>query len=90
MGNHVAVLDSGAGNSTVLNVKKANLIKNEFPVQFSAALMYKDLHCLQDLCRAMKRPLFTGSTAKELYALARAKGLESDDFSGVYRALREW
>jgi 3-hydroxyisobutyrate dehydrogenase len=85
----IDILLSGAGNSMVLNAKRENLARNEFPTHFSSALIYKDLHYLQDLCRTMNKPLFTGSIVKELYALTRSKGFDDKDFSAVYRVFRD-
>jgi len=80
----VEILLSGAGNSMVLSAKKENLVRGEFPTHFSSALIYKDLHYLQDLCRTLNRPLLTGSIAKEAFALAKARGIGQQDFSAVY------
>jgi 3-hydroxyisobutyrate dehydrogenase len=85
----IDILASGAGNSAVLNAKKDKLLNEDFSTHFSSALIYKDLHYLQDLARTMKRPLFTGSIAKELFGLTFAKGLDAMDFSGIYRILKE-
>jgi 3-hydroxyisobutyrate dehydrogenase len=85
----IDILLSGAGNSMVLNAKKENLAKGDFPTHFSSALIYKDLHYLQDLCRTMKKPLFTGSMVKELFALTRSRGIDQLDFSAIYRIFRE-
>lgn len=85
----IGILLTGAGNSMVLNAKKENLARDEFPTQFSSALIYKDLHYLQDLCRTMKKPLFTGSIVKELYAVTRSKGFDDQDFSAIYRVFRD-
>jgi 3-hydroxyisobutyrate dehydrogenase len=85
----INILLSGAGNSMVLNAKKTNLARDEFPPQFSTALIYKDLHYLQDLCRSMNRPLFTGSIVKELYAVTQSKGFNDQDFSAIYRVFRD-
>ena len=82
------ILAAGAGNSGVLNAKRQKLLDENFDVHFSAAAIYKDLHFLQDLARELKRPLFTGSTAKEIFALAAAKNLEKMDFSVVYKVLK--
>ncbi len=83
------ILASGAGNSMVLNAKKEKLLREDFSVHFSSALIYKDLHYLQDLARTMKRPLFTGSIAKELFGLTFGRGLETMDFSAIYTILKE-
>ena len=85
----IEILLSGAGNSMVLNAKKENLKNGEFPTHFSSALIYKDLHYLQDLCRALKRPLFTGSIVKEIFGLTRSRGTDHLDFSAVYQVFRD-
>lgn len=82
------ILAAGAGNSMLLNAKRDKLITQDFSTQFSSALIYKDLHYLQDLARSMKRPLFMGSMAKELFGMTFAKNVDELDFSAVYKALR--
>jgi 3-hydroxyisobutyrate dehydrogenase len=81
-------LAAGAGNSGVLNAKRQKLLDEDFSPHFSAALVYKDLHYMQDLARSLGRPDFMGSLAKELYALAYLDGLESQDFSVIYAILK--
>jgi hypothetical protein len=44
---------------------------------------------LEDLARTLKRPMFTGSTAKELFALTFKDEKEKLDFSVVYDVLRQ-
>jgi 3-hydroxyisobutyrate dehydrogenase len=86
----VNIILSGAGNSMVLNGKRDMLIREDFPTQFSSALIYKDLHYLQDLAKSLKRPLFTGSATKELYAMTFSKGIAAEDFSAIYKVFRQW
>lgn len=83
------ILKAGAGNSAVLDAKRDKLLTEDFSTHFSAALLYKDLHYMQDLARQMRWPLFTGSAVKELFAMTFPRGLDSLDFSAVYRALKE-
>ncbi len=83
------ILAAGAGNSMVLNAKKDKLLKEDFSTHFSSSLIYKDLHYLQDLARTLKRPLFTGSIAKELFGMTFGRDMASMDFSGIYRILKE-
>jgi 3-hydroxyisobutyrate dehydrogenase len=85
----IDILLAGAGNSMVLNAKKDKLKNEEFSTHFSSALIYKDLHYLQDLCRTMKKPLVTGSMVKEVFALTRSKGIDHLDFSAVYRIFQD-
>jgi 3-hydroxyisobutyrate dehydrogenase len=82
------IFAAGAGNSMVLSAKKEKLNKLDFSVHFSSALIYKDLHYLQDLARRLRRPLFTGSIVKELFGMTFKTGKETLDFSGVYEVLK--
>jgi 3-hydroxyisobutyrate dehydrogenase len=86
----VDIILSGAGNSAVLNGKKDMLVRGDFPTQFSSALIYKDLHYLQDLAKSLKRPLFTGSATKELYAMTFSKGIAAEDFAAIYKIFRQY
>lgn len=82
------ILASGAGNSAVMNAKKEKLLKEDFSTHFSSALIYKDLHYLQDLAKTLGRPLFTGSIVKEMFALTFKDKLDTLDFSALYKALK--
>ncbi|HMK45914.1 MAG TPA: NAD(P)-dependent oxidoreductase [Methanocella sp.] len=86
----VDILLAGAGNSAVLNGKKNMLVNEDFPTQFSSSLIYKDLHYLQDLARSLKKPLFTGSSVKELYGMTFSMGIEGEDFATVYKVLKKY
>lgn len=85
----IDILLSGAGNSMILNVKKQKLLDEDFTPHFSTSLIYKDLQYLQDLVYSMKRPLFTGSIVKELFALSMGKNLSEQDFSIIYKVFKE-
>jgi len=84
------IFAAGAGNSMVLNAKREKLINEDFSTHFSSSLIYKDLHFLQDLAKSLKRPLFTGSIAKELFGMTLSRDIDHLDFSGVYKVLKEW
>jgi 3-hydroxyisobutyrate dehydrogenase len=79
------ILAAGAGQSMVLNAKRAKLESGDFSPHFTNSLIYKDLHCLQDLAYHERRPLYTGAMTRELFARAVAEGMEALDFSSVYR-----
>lgn len=85
----VEILGSGAGNSLVFNAKRDKIIQDDFSTHFSVSLIHKDLHYLQDLARELRMPLFMGSISKELYSLAEARGMGQDDFSSVYKAIKD-
>ncbi|MFZ5774435.1 MAG: NAD(P)-dependent oxidoreductase [Thermodesulfobacteriota bacterium] len=83
------ILSVGGGNSLVLNAKRNKLLSEDFSTHFSGALIYKDLHCLQDLAYEEKRPLFTGAVVKELYAKTFGAGIAQEDFSAVYKLFKK-
>jgi len=83
------ILSAGAGNSMVLNAKKAKLQSEDFSPHFTNALIYKDLHCLQDLAYELKTPLFTASVVKDLFGKAVESGLKDQDFSSIYRVFKK-
>ncbi len=82
------ILAAGGGNSLVLNAKKKKLLVEDFSTHFSNALIYKDLHCLQDLAYEQKKTLFTGSVVKELFAKTFEQGFAHEDFSAIYKVFR--
>jgi len=84
----IEILAVGGGNSMVLNAKKAKLLNDDYSTHFSNALIYKDLHCLQDLAFELKKPLFSASAVKELFARTFEKGIDREDFSAIYKLFK--
>jgi 3-hydroxyisobutyrate dehydrogenase len=82
------ILSVGGGNSAVLNAKKEKLLQEDFSNHFSNALIYKDLHNLQDLAYEQKKILFIGAITKELYAMTFEKGIEQEDLSAIYKIFK--
>ncbi len=87
-GDVLDILAVGGGKSLVLDAKKQKLLDEDFATHFSAALIYKDLHCLQDLAYEQKQPLVTAAAAKELFARTFDAGISGEDFSAVYRLVK--
>ncbi len=87
-GDVLDILAAGGGSSLVLNAKKGKLLVEDFSTHFSNALIYKDLHCLQDLAYEQKKTLFTGSVVKELFAKTFEQGFAHEDFSAIYKVFR--
>lgn len=83
------ILSVGGGNSLVLNAKKNKLLQEDFSTHFSSALIYKDLHCLQDLAYEEKKSLFTGAVVKELYGRTFEEGIAQEDFSAIYKLFKK-
>jgi 3-hydroxyisobutyrate dehydrogenase len=82
------ILSAGGGSSLVLNAKKTKLLQEDFSTHFSSALIYKDLHCLQDLAYEQKKTLFTGAVIKELFAKTFEQGIAHEDFSAIYKVFK--
>ena len=83
------ILSVGGGKSLVLDAKRNKLMEEDFSTHFSNALIYKDLHCLQDLSYELKKPLFTGAVTKELYARTFEEGIDREDFSSIYKLFKK-
>jgi 3-hydroxyisobutyrate dehydrogenase len=82
------ILSAGGGSSLVLSAKKNKLLQEDFSTHFSNALIYKDLHCLQDLAYEQKKTLFTGAVIKELFAKTFEQGIANEDFSAIYKVFK--
>jgi 3-hydroxyisobutyrate dehydrogenase len=82
------ILGAGPGNGVVLASKLDKVLQQDYSPHFSSALMYKDLHYLQDLARMLRRPLFTAAAVKELFALTFTHGVEEQDISVIFPILR--
>ncbi|MEN6616034.1 MAG: NAD-binding protein, partial [Syntrophorhabdus sp.] len=83
------ILAAGAGNSGVMNAKKQKLLNEDFETHFSALLIYKDLHYLQDLARTLRTPLYTGAVTKELFGMTFKDNSEVLDMSVIYKIMKE-
>ncbi len=83
------ILSAGAGNSGVMNAKKQKIVNNDFETHFSAALIYKDLHYLQDLAKTLGTPLFTAAVTKELFGMTFKDNNQALDMAVIYKVLKD-
>lgn len=83
------ILSAGAGNSGVMNAKRQKILDNDFETHFSAALIYKDLHYLQDLAKTLSTPLFTAAVAKELFGMTFKNNEQVLDMAVIYKILKD-
>ncbi len=84
----IEILETGAGKSYILDVKKKKLLEEDFSTHFSVDLIYKDLHYAQELLKDLNLFSFVASAVRETYGLARKSGFGSLDFSAVYRLFK--
>jgi len=82
------VLSTGSAYSKVMDIKKENIIKNEFPPMFNLEHEMKDLNYAMDMAKSSTFPLIITSEISQIYEMASKKGLGKLDFSAIYKALR--
>ncbi|MGW2250401.1 2-hydroxy-3-oxopropionate reductase [Kitasatospora sp. NPDC001660] len=81
------VLGGGLAGSTVLNRKKANMLRREFAPGFRIDLHHKDMGIVTDAARAVGAALPVGAVVAQLVASARANGDGSLDHSALLRGV---
>ncbi len=87
----VEVLESGAGKSYLLEVKKKKLLQGDYSVHFSVDLIHKDLHYAEDMVKNLTAFSLSLQNVKNAYALAKYLGMGGEDFSvlvELYKRLR--
>ena len=77
------VLGDGGGKSLVLEAKRAKLLARDWSPHFAVGMIYKDLHCLQDLARELQRPQHLAGVVKEQYARLIMQGRRDEDFAAI-------
>lgn len=82
------VLSTGSAYSKVMDIKKENIIKNEFPPMFNLEHEMKDLNYAMEMAKSSTFPLIITSEISQIYEMASKKGLGKLDFSAIYKALR--
>lgn len=77
----IKVLESGAGKSYLLEVKKKKIMERDYSPHFSVNLIYKDLHYAEDMVKDIGSFTFALQNIKNAYALAKYLGMGEEDFS---------
>lgn len=84
------IISQSSGSSYALTAKYKNFIaKGNFVPGFSTDLQYKDLQLAVDTAKDLKMPLLVGNVAQQMYEVARAKGLGTEDISSVIKVYEE-
>ena len=84
----LSILSTGAPGSPLVNAVAPRMAKSDYTVNFSLALMHKDLTYSIDEAARAGVPLRTAERARELYETAMAQGLGDKDFSAIVEPLR--
>lgn len=80
------IIKDSSGSSYALTAKYENFIaKRNFAPGFMVDLQYKDLQLAVDTAKDLKMPLMLGNVAQQMYEIARAKGLGTEDISSILK-----
>ena len=82
-------LASSPAMAPFLNFKRKKLEQNDFSVEFPLQWMHKDLHLAAETAYETGAALPAANCAKELFTLAMRAGLGEQDFTAVYKVLKE-
>jgi len=82
------LLAAGAGESKILNAKKAKLLSEDFSPHFSTQALVKDLEYMEELAYSCQQPAFIGGLLKQMYTMTGAKGNFNDDFAAIYDLIK--
>ncbi|MFN7065494.1 MAG: NAD(P)-dependent oxidoreductase, partial [Aquificaceae bacterium] len=77
----IKVLESGAGRSYLLEVKKRKILEKDYSTHFSVNLIHKDLHYAEDMVKEMGAFTLSLQNVKNAFALAKYVGMGEEDFS---------
>lgn len=83
------VICASGGNSIQFQRKVPRIINRNFAPFFSLDLGYKDLSLVTQFAQELKVPVFLGSVAKQIFEMARAKGLGGEDNVALVKVLEE-
>jgi len=83
------VISSSGGDSVQLHRKAPRIIDGNFKSVSGLDIAYKDLSLVTTLAQELKVPVFLGAVAKQMFEMARAKGLESEDNAALVKVFEE-
>jgi len=83
------VLSSCSGNSYVLQKKAPRILSGNFKPMFALDLEYKDIYLGTTLAQELKIPVFLASVAKQLFEMARSRGLGGEDNTALVKVFEE-
>lgn len=83
------VISSCSGNSYAFQKKAPRILNGNFKAMFALDLEYKDLYVGTMLAQELKAPIFLASVARQLFEMARAKGLGNEDNVALVKVFEE-
>ncbi|MDC3415938.1 NAD(P)-dependent oxidoreductase [Aquibacillus salsiterrae] len=86
----VKVVSGGGARSGMMENKADKVMSRDFSPHFMTDLIHKDLGLASDVAKELDLPVPVLSVVKELFQLARAKGLGKEDMSSIIKCYEEW
>lgn len=84
------IVKAGAAGSKAAELKSPKLLERDYSVQFSLALMLKDLKLASALSDGLSVPTPMLEAAKSLFQAANAAGYGDEDLIAVSRVYEQW
>lgn len=82
------VLAAGAGNSLVLNAKRAKLAEEDYAPHFSVDAIHKDLGLMAALAETTSSRAVMTAAAKRLFGETASRGLGKSDLAAIYAVIK--
>lgn len=83
------LMGTAAGKGHLGITYPAKVLKGDLSPGFAVDLAYKDLGLALDLAAGLDSPVLTGSVARHLYSQARSEGHGRQDWSALYKIIRD-
>jgi 2-hydroxymethylglutarate dehydrogenase len=83
------VISCSTGNSNAFQAKAPQILSGNFKANFALDLAYKDLYLASEVARELKSTLFLASVGRQLFEMARAKGLGNEDIVALVKIFEE-
>jgi len=83
------IIRKSVGNSYLFEEKMPTILKGDFSRRGGLGIQIKDLDICLDLAKQTSVPLFMGAISREIFVLACAMGLGSEDISAVIKVFEK-
>ncbi len=85
------IISKSSGSSYALNAKyKKYIAKGNFNPGFMVNLMHKDLQLAIDTAKDLNYPLLCGTLSQQMFEIAKAEGMGTEDISSVVKIFEKW
>jgi 3-hydroxyisobutyrate dehydrogenase-like beta-hydroxyacid dehydrogenase len=86
----VKVVSGGGARSGMMDNKAPKVINRDFSAHFMTDLIHKDLGLASDIAKELEIPTPFLALVKEMFQMAKSKGLGKEDMSSIIKCYEEW